>query len=664
MWDDDRTREFLYIELRNISPFDVELRTDSYRIARYNAGKTPGVDVPDASVVFKTDPLQNNARNTIRAGRTFLIGCHDNSAIVTAGGTDQVRSSDFYVNDGSGTEFDQIVPFRIDGADTNEQSLPVASGDHPQPTLDLDLSYTGPNDHRNRFEFDNPAVIDSADPALVNPGETLLSTDGTWSGFDRFTLVLQRRTNLRTDGVINHPDTEDQWVEVDRFDEEQVIRQVFDASDAATSLNQLRSFERAEPLDRSSVAQHAATGNTPPRNHTLGAPDFVVTATADNSNTEDRNRGNSNLSTAEYTIWQPHFDRDFSSVFELLSVPVIGPHQLTERLVDQSSKRLTGWYDSSVTPKLPALAGARFLNVDPNGDSDPSSVTTLADDNRWYRLLEFLAVPDDGDDAIRHRLARIVRKPGKINLNTVRDETVLAAILDDQHIQRFMNIGAQTDDVVQGSGRNWYRELVLARDGVDPMNALNGGGAIPLPGVPGVPPDRSSGSVDIQYGAIPFRSLSYVAPNVSVWPNSRQMDKAGHTILRKHVTDDVDFTSRISGLDDLGLFEARPTTDSGTDAVDFHTRNRLLAKIANHTTNRSNVFAVWLTVGYFEAHQPDPVSNPSVVQIGGELAGSTRHRSFFVIDRTRLEEAVQVDENGIKTLNWRTFLLHRRTLPQ
>jgi len=193
-----------------------------------------------------------------------------------------------------------------------------------------------------------------------------------------------------------------------------------------------------------------------------------------------------------------------------------------------------------------------------------------------------------------------------------------------------------------------------------------------------VPSDTAAS--DVQYGAIPFRSMSYVAPDVTSWSTFQNANKSAHTLLRRHVFDDPSIfeadppgsmiPTRAAGIDQLGLFEARPTTDIGTDDVDYHTRNRLLAKVANHTTNRSNVFAVWLTVKYFEAHQPDS-NNPNVVQIGGELAGSPTHRSFFVIDRTRLEEAVRIDENSIAgdpsddvlTLDWRSLLLHRRSLP-
>src|SRR5207302_633791 len=87
------------------------------------------------------------------------------------------------------------------------------------------------------------------------------------------------------------------------------------------------------------------------------------------------------------------------------------------------------------------------------------------------------------------------------------------------------------------------------------------------------------------------------------------------------------------------LFEARTQTDlvsqGGTNSIDYYTRNRLISKIAGNTTPRSNVFIVWISVGFFEAFQPNPAGAPNVVRVGAELLDSTgkafpHRRGFFI----------------------------------
>lgn len=73
-----------------------------------------------------------------------------------------------------------------------------------------------------------------------------------------------------------------------------------------------------------------------------------------------------------------------------------------------------------------------------------------------------------------------------------------------------------------------------------------------------------------------------------------------------------------------------------TDSSESHHyfERQLFHKIYNHLTTRSNVFAVWLTVGFFEVI--DDTSRP--VKLGAELVladGSIRrHRMFSVVDRS------------------------------
>ncbi len=663
-WDDeDREHQYLHIELRNMLPFEVELSDETWRIVREEEGALP--QQRTARLTFKRNGM---VPLTVPPGEVFTIGTND-------GYPTDVDSADFYIDHDADPEFEGIVP---NGADVDAANFGMEL-----PRTDLDLISTlvppmSPTNYPNFYDVEVDSTV--LDNTRGNNGTGtmvgILNADTTADSTASFDLVLERRRNLQANDLLGQvddalndvPADRPDWIEVDRI---HVDVNSFDAAgdtetDMQTTLADIVSSYRLEPLSAPHDAHTPTkTNNGDPINHTIMEITSVDRDRANVQNPPDPNVGSMTNETP-FELWQPHFDRDFSSIIELFSVPVFGTNELTRRLA-QSDTTITGIDKNAMA----SLAGRLFMDTDPNDDSDHASSTGIEDDNRWYRLLEFVTTADGGDGAIRERLDRIIRTPGRININTVRDEAVLAAILDDKHINRFDAAGfGQTEDTVEaGGGRNWYRELTLARDGVDPLNALGGGPILPLPGVPGVPSDPNAG--DIQYGAIPFRSLGYVPPDVTVWSTAQQANRTAHSLLRSHVEDDATLTTRAAMLDQLSLFEARPTADVATDSVDYHTRNRLLAKLANQTTNRSNVFAVWMTIKFFEAHQPDATNQPGVVQIGAELADSPTQRMFYVVDRTLLEDAVQVDDAGtpaittddIMTLNWRSFVVHQRTLP-
>lgn len=71
----------------------------------------------------------------------------------------------------------------------------------------------------------------------------------------------------------------------------------------------------------------------------------------------------------------------------------------------------------------------------------------------------------------------------------------------------------------------------------------------------------------------------------------------------------------------------------------------LLAKIAGNVTSRSNVFAVWMTVGYFEVQDltvgATVLRDQITVEMGRQNGKHVRHRCFAIVDRTVIDEFVR-----------------------
>lgn len=641
--------QFLIMELRNASPFLVDYKTDSWRIRRI-VGDDDFVNTSESDdewVAFKTV----GAMPGIPAGTNFWVGAHD-EADTTLPAAVMLDEN----NDGTIQKNEVLCPSREQEND----------GD-TKPVCHLDINH---DDHASY---------------RTNKGGTANFLVGEIR--QKFEIVLERRCHTQGDGVYDSV-ASNPWVPVDYMFVNRNASNVdpLDASldiDLAGFDNQ-KSIERPQPLHRLPRVDGTASipGNrensqgSGPRRHSIGPQTPLAYENQDISAYPsspyvpyvDENSNCPTVNSVDtFTLWQPHFDRDFTSVYELLSVPIVGPGQLTESITD-GANGMSGLH----------TAFTKFAVTDPGTPADTS------DDNRWYRLLEFLEVPDGSQKAIRDNLP-MPRSPGKINLNTIRHPSVFAGLVDDDyHLDTFptpAQIIAFNDDAKQlfpyavtqdpnEAARNWYSQYIYSRDRIDPYTDA------PLPGIP---------------GSRPFRPMGYL-PESNLGANYDKVSPVEHTLLRSlPLTDDTTpFTNvspmaennnqqGVSGLwttssaaDDITreaigrrrLFEARTNNDANfpsianENAVDFHTRNRLLNKIANNATVRSNVYYCWIHVQFHEAAE-DEFGN---VQVGGKLTGGGENadqRAFFVIDRSKLEEAW---DPRSQSFDWRKFVLLRKVL--
>ena len=669
------THEHLFIELRNASPFNVPLAdaTTSTTAAkgqwqiRVEFDAIGGVAGPSRTLTFLTKA------GTVSPGGQFTIGASNAKDTFPVDPMDpnpqiRYRPADIFVDYDLDGQFDQIAPYSLSDVQRDVTTTASAFG----RASDLDLTYQA--DETLEFAINN----DASPPK----GALLFNIDDLTQGF---TMVLERRANLQRLNL--NTVNENPWVEVDRM---KVPAKFLAVNTAAMSgeLKNINSSERFEPFSR---GRGTTGGDSELEFSPLTIPPRFQ------YNTVGKNRNS--RSPAKFTLWQQHFDRDFASVGELLGIPLYGPEDATkfaggsgasasraprhrpplhEYEFEKVDYPLTA-ASLMLQPRHPFNVGrstytglpgngpngngppgpdgdgppGRRGNTPPPGQLDPNG-EAFADpalDNRWYRLLEFVEVPTRTHLSLGDPL-NISRVPGRLALNMMRHPESLAGLLDDQNViqlgSSYLNDptngyspmpGKQLES--DGSTRYWWEQLIAARDREDPVTGLY---------LPGTASSR------------PFRSLSFVADG------NRSIE---HTLLRQLPLDEDDDNSlnqftrgeqksrRLLEIGNAGRFVGGNFVpgEHENGSVDPFIRHKLLSKVWGNTTNRSHVFVVFISVGYFEARD----MGNGAVRIGKRLStlAAPEHRGVFVVNRSRIEEAVK---SGTNKVNWRKLVDFRQTI--
>lgn len=325
--------------------------------------------------------------------------------------------------------------------------------------------------------------------------------------------------------------------------------------------------------------------------------------------------------------WLPWNDRPFVSQLELLIVPASDPRRLLSEYMPAPAQ--PDPYTQSHEP-FPHLLEFFLSGVSGAGNLRAGEL---------HRLLEYLGVPspfscahlqlnpqyssDLGD--LRHRFhppfhrLSTYREPGRINLNTIYSPEVWQGLMN-----YFPDMN--TDP---GSPRYWqWDEFVRSRRGYD---------------------SASAGQIlafDDQYPtffAKPFRS--FAGADYAPLSQLRPTREVECTLLRSEAA-----APGSTANDPLFAFDNRSAQGLVAPYND-PTRNpwfyfQGLQRLGNLVTTRSNVYAVWITVGYFEV-EPNPFTNPpggvdeahlDGYALGQELGIDTgevqRHRAFYIFDRS------------------------------
>jgi hypothetical protein len=287
--------------------------------------------------------------------------------------------------------------------------------------------------------------------------------------------------------------------------------------------------------------------------------------------------------------WLVHLDRQPISPMEVLHVSGYQPYQLTQQFISGNGdntvpanlfRHYVPWLDG-----LPATA-----NVAAPWWFDPTP--TPGQTHRLYRLLEFLDCGDRSNDTFSSTIN------GRVNLNTVWDPEILQALID---ANQSIGITPNSPDLKS----NPKDPVLQIFANMLQLRSPNG--------APG-PNDR------------PFLPLS-IGLNLpsTQYPNGASI--TGDTFLR--------FAPPNGKNPPLFLFQnpadAVLPPPPAAQYVHPYLQTQLLTKLYNNVTTRSNVFAVWLTVGFFEVIGPQ---NTLGAEIGRSEGRQIRHRMFAIVDRT------------------------------
>jgi hypothetical protein len=626
-------RYYTYLELRNASPYGVDLSNGEWQIAvQNNSGPDGNWNTGDETDLVQLTLLSGTAGSTIAPGDLFTIGNRGGVAASDPANPTNNLPSLFKVDTTGATTPDFTA--------ANPASWIVTSSTSPL-SLDLIPQVAGQPNNTSLFLLTDgtgagPGGVPGIGQDVTTSGNFLYGgTGGNVNAADEMnsnphTFILRRRSHpTRTrpvayqPNIINNRDQniDNPWVEVDRMSmaawREFALSQSDMMAQVQNKLLPLASFERAQPFSRGlTEAAHAPAVAPNYQAHTIGL-------------------ANTN-SPVTFNQIQLHFDRDFASVVDLLSVPLYGPDDVTRRVGAPAY-----FNDSSTTaPFTSYLAQERILR--PQSYNNLNGMGAPSDDNRWYRLFDFVEVPTQSETALQS-YPFSSRTSGALNLNMIRTRGVLAGLLDDPdnyntspQIEGHFAPNFNGETVMlqdQYEGRDWWLQFLTSRDGFDPLTGLI------LPGTP---------------GGRPFRGAGFSA---------RGLNSIDDTVLRSLPIDVTNAAGAAQMADRRGLFEARTNTDrpsqTGGDVVDPYTRHRLLRKVVNNGTTRSNVFSVWITTRFFEAAEVQVNPSTKVVRVGDALKGVPDHRGFFVVDRSLPELAYQPNTGKF---DFRKFIQYRKTI--
>lgn len=369
-----------------------------------------------------------------------------------------------------------------------------------------------------------------------------------------------------------------------------------------------------------------------------------------------------------WLVWN---NRPFTSGLELLQVPASSPQRLGLEFATMDEQMIPFYKErGDQSPSAPfghllnfffsSKVDSNFTQLHATRDSQTSGVSN------YHRLFDYVHVPSrfsgtetmldprvyttgNGQDKAQGEFApyyapfnrlSTYREPGRVNINTIPDT--------DNRVWMGILNGLDTD-------ASWGKVLT-SRQGHSNANPRN--------------PTLNSNLPT--FFSNPFRSFgsSYYVPsdelarnqNVAMAPYRELIDSS---FLRRDLASSAGDNPPVHQDEPLFSFVSEPSvydSTSGNAPVwkkgefndserNSYYRHQTLQRLSNLLTTRSNVYAAWITVGYFEVRKRSPNDGlpgppdgnfaeayPDGYELMGELGADTgevkRHRAFMIIDRS------------------------------
>ncbi|MFW6170542.1 MAG: hypothetical protein ACODAD_08630, partial [Planctomycetota bacterium] len=353
-------------------------------------------------------------------------------------------------------------------------------------------------------------------------------------------------------------------------------------------------------------------------------------------------------------------NRPFANPLELMQVPASTASRLPHEF-----QVFRDWRDQQLAPDYPTddpygsvnrseekedffkFQGTfrHLLNFFHSSEIDESTNEPVTRGANFYRLFDYVETPSPFVGAERWYNPQVTRRadvpgavmfrppynhlsrfqdPGRMNINTIFDPKVGEGLFK----------GDPAYDPTQGTGTEMFRRVFESRRGyASNTDVFELNSKYPTLFAA---PFRSADSADLMPRNVP----SSTEPGL---PAMRKDLPVQATLLREDLINDRSeplFTP--DGTVNSAVLEPHRNQNR-------HSRFRYhsAARLSNLVGNNSNVFAVWITLGYFEVERnpesdtaPDGVdqAHPDGFRLGQELGTYSgdikRHRAFYIIDRS------------------------------